>query len=126
MAIMGWDLLLIPIVMATAALLMAAGLVGLRTHRAGLDRAPEGTVVALMVVAILVGIATLVVLVVIKADLIVADLRATMASETVTRTHLETPEAITTPRTIREGGLIRLTEEMLGATPGTLLGGTSD
>lgn len=82
MAILGWDLLVIPIMMGTAVFLMMAGVVGLRTHRAGADRAPEGTVVGLMILTVLAAVVTLVVLVVIKADLIVADLRATMATET--------------------------------------------
>lgn len=109
MTILGWDLLVVPMMMGTAVLLMMAAVVGLRTHRAGAEKPPEGTVVGLMILAVLAAVVTLVVLVVMKADLIVADLRATMATETATRTHRATPEDTTMPRI--PGILVRVTPQ---------------
>lgn len=123
MAILAWDLILIPWMMGTAAVLVTVGLVGLRTHRAGLDRAPEGTVVALMVVGLVTAMVTALVMVVLRMGImeetmvlrlnqIEADLRATTASATETKMPPGIPAETTTPRTTPAEGQIRLTATM--------------
>lgn len=79
MTILTWDLLLIPVVMGTATVLILTGL----TRK---DRAPEGTVVGILILAILAAAMALLVLVIIRMEVVLADLRATME----TRMHLET------------------------------------
>lgn len=116
MAILDWDLILIPWMMGTAAVLVTVGLVGLLTHRAGLDRAPEGTVVALMVGLVTAMVTALVMVVlrmgimeetmVLRLNQIEADLRAT----TETKMPPGIPAETTTPRTTPVDGPIRLTE----------------
>lgn len=100
MEILTWDLLLISVMVATAAILVAAGLMGIRTHRAGRDRAPEGTMMALILVAMMVGLATLVILVAMKVEIVTAEIKATMVTGTETRMLPVIPKDITTPRTL--------------------------
>ncbi len=72
MTILTWDLILISMMMGMATLLILVSLVGIRTHRAGKDRPPEGTFLGLMILATMAAMITFLVL--------VAELKAIMVS----------------------------------------------